>query len=67
MKRQMATSLYERLLFSDWKANKETVLALAQRGIEMVSPTDIVKNPYVFEFLGISENGKADVCSYQFY
>lgn len=56
LKRQMETSLYERLLLSDGKANKETVLALAQRGIEMTAPSDIIKDPYVFEFLGIPEN-----------
>ena len=55
MKRQIATSLYERLLLSDGKANKETVLAMAQHGIEMTSPGDIIKDPYVFEFLGIPE------------
>lgn len=56
MKRQMATSLYERLLLSEGKTNKETVLALAQRGIEMTTPSDMIKDPYVFEFLGIPEN-----------
>lgn len=56
LKRQISTSLYERLLLSDGKANKETVLSLAQHGIEMSSPTDIIKDPYVFEFLGIPEN-----------
>lgn len=56
MKRQMETSLYERLLLSEGKANKETVLALSQKGIEMNRPTDIIKDPYVFEFLGIPEN-----------
>lgn len=55
MKRQIATSLYERLLLSDGKTNKETVLALAQHGIEMTTPSDIIKDPYVFEFLGIPE------------
>lgn len=55
LKRQIATSLYERLLLSDGKTNKETVLALAQYGIEMSSPSDIIKDPYVFEFLGIPE------------
>lgn len=35
MKRQIATSLYERLLLSDDKANKEKVLALAEKGIEI--------------------------------
>jgi predicted nuclease of restriction endonuclease-like (RecB) superfamily len=55
MKRQITTSLYERLLLSDGKTNKETVLALAQHGIEMTTPSDIIKDPYVFEFLGIPE------------
>ena len=55
MKRQMATSLYERLLLLDGKTNKETVLTLAQHGIEMNNPADIIKDLYVFEFLGIPE------------
>ena len=56
LKRQIATSLYERLLLSDGKTNKETVLALAKKGIEMAAPLDMIKDPYVFEFLGIPEN-----------
>jgi predicted nuclease of restriction endonuclease-like (RecB) superfamily len=56
MKRQIATSLYERLLLSEGKANKETVLALAAKGIELSTPADIIKDPYVFEFLGIPED-----------
>lgn len=56
MKRQIATSLYERLLLTEGKNNQETVLALAQKGIEMSQPIDIVKDPYVFEFLGVPEN-----------
>lgn len=56
LKRQIATSLYERLLLSEGKTNKETVLALAKKGIELTSPGDIIKDPYVFEFLGIPEN-----------
>ena len=56
MKRQISTSLYERLLLSDGKTNKETVLSLAQHGIEMSDPADMIKDPYVFEFLGIPEN-----------
>ncbi len=55
LKRQIATSLYERLLLSEGKANKEKVLALAQHGVEMASPGDMIKDPYVFEFLGIPE------------
>ena len=56
LKRQISTSLYERLLLSDGKTNKETVLALAEKGIEMSTPLDIIKDPYVFEFLGVPEN-----------
>ena len=56
LKRQISTSLYERLLLSDGKTNKETVFALAGKGIEITSPLDIIKDPYVFEFLGVPEN-----------
>ena len=56
LKRQISTSLYERLLLSEGKTNKETVLALAEKGIEMAAPGDIIKDPYVFEFLGLPEN-----------
>lgn len=56
LKRQISTSLYERLLLSEGKTNKETVLALAEKGIEMATPLDMIKDPYVFEFLGVPEN-----------
>ena len=56
LKRQINTSLYERLLLSEGKTNKETVLSLAQNGIEITKPADIIKDPYVFEFLGVPEN-----------
>ncbi len=56
MKYQISTSLYKRLLLSEGKTNKETVLALAEKGIEMAMPLDMIKDPYVFEFLGVPEN-----------
>jgi predicted nuclease of restriction endonuclease-like (RecB) superfamily len=56
LKRQIDSSLYERLLLSDGKINKNAVLKLAKHGQELAKPEDIVKNPYVFEFLGIPEN-----------
>ena len=56
MKRQISTSLFERLLLSDGKANKEKVFELAAKGQELTTPEDIVKDPYVFEFLGIPES-----------
>lgn len=56
LKRQIGSSLYERLLLSDGDANKEKVLSLAQNGIEIRQPSDIIRAPYVFEFLGVPEN-----------
>ena len=56
LKRQISTSLYERLLLSKGEVNKEEVLKLAMCGIEINEPKDIIKDPYVFEFLGIPEN-----------
>ena len=50
----METSLYERLLLSSGTENKERVLELALNGNEITKPSDIIKDPYVFEFLGIS-------------
>ena len=56
LQRQLDTSLFERLLLSDGKNNKEKVLELSQKGQELNKPSDIIKQPYVFEFLGIKEN-----------
>jgi len=55
LKRQIESSLYERLLLSSGKANKEKVIEMSQKGQKLDSPTDIIKSPYVFEFLGIPE------------
>ncbi len=56
LKRQIATSLFERLLLSKGEANKQTLLELAEHGVETDSPEKIIKDPYVFEFLGLPEN-----------
>ena len=56
LKRQIESSLFERLLLSRGDANKEQVLALAQKGNEIAKPADIIRDPYVFEFLGLPEN-----------
>jgi len=56
LQRQMNTSLYERLLLSDGKANKEMVLKLSREGQILKTATDVIKDPYVFEFLGIPES-----------
>lgn len=56
LKRQIASSLFERLLLSRGEANKEQVLALSRRGIDYSKPEEIIRDPYVFEFLGIPED-----------
>lgn len=56
LKRQIDTSLFERVLLSDGKSNKEKVLILAKEGIELKEAQDLLKDPYVFEFLGLPEN-----------
>ena len=54
LKRQINSSLFERLALSQ---DKDGVLRLAEQGQIMTEPKDIVKDPYVLEFLQIpSEN-----------
>lgn len=52
LKRQCDSCLYERLLLS---ADKNKVQQLARQGQIYDKPADIVKNPYVLEFLGLEE------------
>lgn len=56
LKRQKESALFERLLLSKGNANKEQVLSLATKGVDYSKPEDIIRDPYVFEFLGIPEN-----------
>ena len=56
LKRQIDSSLFERLLLSRGDANKEQVLSLAMKGNEIMEPADIIRDPYVFEFLGLPED-----------
>ena len=50
MKRQIDSMLYERLLMSN---DKESVLAVARKERIPESPTEIIKDPMVLEFLGL--------------
>ena len=52
LQRQYASSLYERLLLS---SDKNKVIQLAKDGQVVAKPEDIVKDPYILEFLGIPE------------
>lgn len=56
LKRQLETSLFERLLLSDGKDNKKKVYELSKVGQSLSKAEDILKEPYVFEFLDIKEN-----------
>lgn len=52
LKRQFNASLYERLALS---RDKKGVKNLAKSGQQVNSPADVVKDPYVLEFLGLKE------------
>ena len=56
LKRQLSTSLYQRLLLSSGEINKKKVLELSKVGNVIQKPQDIIKDPYVFEFLGLPED-----------
>lgn len=56
LKRQIESSLFERLLLSKGSLNKHQVLDLSLKGNEINTPQDIIRDPYVFEFLGLPEN-----------
>lgn len=52
LKRQYDSSLYERLSLS---TNKDKVYRLALEGQKVETANDVVKDPYVLEFLGLKE------------
>lgn len=56
LKRQLETSLFERLLLSEGKDNKKKIYELSKVGQTLSKAEDILKEPYVFEFLDIKEN-----------
>ncbi len=52
LKRQFDSALYERLILSK---EKEKVKELALKGQIIEKPSDVVKDPYILEFLGLEE------------
>lgn len=52
MKRQYDSSLYERLALS---TDKDSIKRLAAEGQIIENATDMIKDPYVLEFLGLEE------------
>jgi len=53
LERQVAALLFERLAMNK---NAERVLALAREGQQVSVPSDVLKDPFVLEFLGLSES-----------
>lgn len=53
LKRQINSALFQRIALSKDKAG---VLELARDGHEVLIPNDIIKDPYIFEFLQIPQN-----------
>ncbi|MBX7262769.1 MAG: PDDEXK nuclease domain-containing protein [Chitinophagaceae bacterium] len=52
LKRQIGSLLYERTGLSK---NKEKLLDIAQQNIAIQSAADFIKDPYIFEFLGLKQ------------
>ncbi len=52
LQRQYDSALYSRLSLSK---NKEEILQLSEKGQIFEKPKDIIKDPYILEFLGLSE------------
>ncbi|MBI3585262.1 MAG: DUF1016 domain-containing protein [Nitrospinae bacterium] len=55
LERQICSLLFERLALS---RDKKGVLELAKKGHHIAVPSDIVKDPYVLEFLGLEKHEK---------
>jgi predicted nuclease of restriction endonuclease-like (RecB) superfamily len=55
LKRQFNSGLYERLALS---RDRDDLHKLAQKGQIVAKPQDVIKDPYVLEFLGLDEKTK---------
>lgn len=53
LERQIHSLLFERLALS---RDREGVLELSQKGHEIEQPSDLIKDPYVLEFVGFPQN-----------
>lgn len=52
LQRQLDSALYERLALS---RDKDQIRQLAEKGQLVIKPLDVLKDPYVLEFLGLKE------------
>jgi predicted nuclease of restriction endonuclease-like (RecB) superfamily len=55
LERQVSSLLFERLARS---RDRESVMALAREGHDIHTPSDLVKDPYVLEFVGLPESSR---------
>ena len=53
LKRQFNSALYERLALGK---DKEKIVELSTKGQIVKSPRDLIKDPYIFEFIGLKED-----------
>jgi predicted nuclease of restriction endonuclease-like (RecB) superfamily len=53
LKRQISSSLYERLALS---RDKQKVKELSEKGQLVSHPSDVLKSPYILEFFGLNEH-----------
>ncbi|MCH4179733.1 MAG: PDDEXK nuclease domain-containing protein [Megasphaera sp.] len=55
LKRQFNSALFERIMVSK---DKKAIVEMSKQGIIIEKPEDIVKDPYILEFLGLSEESQ---------
>jgi predicted nuclease of restriction endonuclease-like (RecB) superfamily len=55
LKRQFNAGLYERLALS---RDRQSIRELARKGQDVAKPQDLLKEPYVLEFLGLEEKAR---------
>lgn len=53
LRRQKESMLFERVLMAKKNADSLDVAELANKGIEIATPQDIIKDPYVLDFVGL--------------
>lgn len=55
LKRQIDSSIYQRVLLANSKKDKDRILELANQGITYNNPEDVIKEPVVLDLFGINE------------
>ena len=55
LKRQIDSSMYQRILFAKSDADKDEIMRLSNEGITYSSPEDVLKEPVVLDLFGANE------------